>query len=114
MLLTSDIEALSEWSLIRRQRDKLHADVLTVPHHGSRTSSTPEFIAAVGARAAIFPVGYRNRFGHPKADVVERYRSSGSELRRTDTEGALTVALTAGDLSIVSERVRRHRYWHGR
>ncbi|MCX7174111.1 MAG: DNA internalization-related competence protein ComEC/Rec2 [Proteobacteria bacterium] len=117
-LLTSDIEALSEQVLLAHYGGapggKLHAEVLIVPHHGSRTSSTSEFIAAVGARDAIFPVGYRNTFGHPRPDVVERYRLSGATLRRTDLEGALTVRLTPSGPRIVAEREERRRYWHGR
>ncbi|MDO8933406.1 MAG: DNA internalization-related competence protein ComEC/Rec2 [Rhodocyclaceae bacterium] len=114
MLLTADIEAVDEAALLARHGNELHADVLTVPHHGSRTSSTAEFIVAVGARTAIFPVGYRNRFGHPKEDVVERYRASGAALRRTDAEGALTVMLGAGEVEVAGERAGRKRYWHGR
>ncbi|MFA6310672.1 MAG: DNA internalization-related competence protein ComEC/Rec2 [Sterolibacterium sp.] len=118
VLLTADIEALSERALLARYGAEpggpLRSDVLVVPHHGSRNSSTPEFIAAVGARQAIFPVGYRNSFGHPRADVVERYRLSGASLRRTDLEGALTVRLAAAGPRIVTERDERRRYWHGR
>ena len=91
MLLTSDIEARDEAALLQRDAAALKADVLLVPHHGSRTSSTPEFIAAVGASDVMIPVGYRNRFGHPKADVVARYEATGSRLWRTDRDGALRV-----------------------
>ena len=112
MLLTSDVEAVDELALLARHRPDLRADVLTVPHHGSRTSSTPQFIAAVGAATAIFPVGYRNRFGHPKEDIVARY--GGYDLRRTDSEGALRVELRQPGIRIASEREERRRYWHGR
>lgn len=114
MLLTSDIEASGEAALLAGDGDALRADVLTVPHHGSRTSSTPEFVAAVGAGTAIFPVGYRNRFGHPKDDVVDRYRASGADLRRTDLEGAVRVTLGAGGVRVDGQRAMRPRYWHGR
>ncbi|HEX8989901.1 MAG TPA: DNA internalization-related competence protein ComEC/Rec2, partial [Rhodocyclaceae bacterium] len=114
MLLSSDIEALSESAVLSRHPGGLRAEVITAPHHGSRTSSSPEFVAATGAQAAIFPVGYRNRFGHPKEDVVERYRAAGAALRRTDLEGALTVRLSPGNIRIESERERGRRYWHGR
>jgi competence protein ComEC len=114
MLLTSDIEAAGETSLLAGRRRDLHADVLTVPHHGSRTSSTADFIAAVGAGTAIFPVGYRNRFGHPKDEIVERYRAGGAALRRTDREGALRVTLGAGGATVDAERAMRPRYWHAR
>ena len=114
VLLTSDIEALSEQALLARHADQLRADVLIAPHHGSRTSSTPGFIAAVGAPQVIFPVGYRNRFGHPRPDVVERYRQSGAQMHRTDLEGALTVSLAAPAARILAERNERRRYWQGR
>ncbi|MGE5465955.1 MAG: ComEC/Rec2 family competence protein, partial [Ignavibacteria bacterium] len=113
MLLTSDIEALSEMAILARHREDLKADVLTVPHHGSRTSSSTDFISATGARTAIFPVGYRNRFGHPKEDVVERYRATGATLWRTDRDGALTVTLSQAGVRVTAERERRRRYWHG-
>jgi len=117
-LLTSDIEALSERALLARygaeMGGELRSEVLIAPHHGSRTSSTPEFIAAVGAREVIFPVGYRNSFRHPRPDVVERYRRSGASLHRTDLEGALTLSLAAPGQRLVAEREVRRRYWHGR
>jgi len=111
LLLTSDIEARAESALTARHRERLQADVLLVPHHGSRTSSTPEFVAAVGAKEAIFPVGYRNRFGHPKAEVVARY--DGARQWRSDRDGALSVRLGAAGVTIAAERAERRRYWHG-
>jgi len=112
VLLTADIEAHSEQELLQRQPDALRAEVLVVPHHGSRTSSTAAFIAAVQPRWALFPVGYRNRFGHPKDDVVERYRSAGARLARTDAEGALKVRLEGGAVSVQGYRSEARRYWH--
>ena len=114
MLLTSDIEARDEAALLLRDPGKLAADVLLVPHHGSRTSSTPEFIAAVGAQHALIPVGYRNRFGHPKADVVERHEVSGARLWRTDRDGALRVVMAGDELTVSAWRDERRRYWQAR
>jgi competence protein ComEC len=111
MLLTSDIEARDEMALLARYPDGLAADVLLVPHHGSRTSSTPDFIAAVSARQAIIPVGYRNRFGHPKADVVERYETAGIGLWRTDRDGAVSVRLGGDGVALAAWRQERRRYW---
>jgi len=111
LLLTSDIEARAEAALLARGRERLAAEVLLVPHHGSRTSSTPEFVAAVGAQEAIFPVGYRNRFGHPKAEVVARYE--GVRQWRSDRDGAVSVQLGRGGINIEAERATRRRYWHG-
>jgi competence protein ComEC len=112
VLLTGDIEARSEQELLARVPGELRADVLVVPHHGSRTSSTHEFIAAVRPRWAVFTVGYRNRLGHPKEDVVERYRSSGAQMLRTDTAGAVLVRLDDEGISVRPYRELRRRYWY--
>ena len=112
MLLTGDIEKPAEAELLKRDASALAADVLLVPHHGSRTSSSAEFLAAVGARAAVIPAGYRNRFGHPNADVLERFSVLKTEIFRTDRGGAITVRLGAGELQILGERRHRRRYWH--
>jgi competence protein ComEC len=109
MLLTGDIEARSEAQLVARDREKLRADVLLVPHHGSRTSSTPGFLAAVGAMRAVIPVGYRNRFHHPHPAVLERY--SNVALYRTDRDGALTVGYSAAGIHVSSARRLQPRYW---
>jgi competence protein ComEC len=113
MLLTSDIEADQESALVAQRPDALRTDVLTVPHHGSKTSSTAEFVAATGARDAIIPVGYRSRFGHPRPEVVARWEASGAGLHRTDRDGAVSVFLAPAGVSITHERERRRRYWHG-
>src|SRR5262249_50708122 len=89
-LLTGDIEARTEADLVRRDSAALRAQLLVVPHHGSRTSSTSAFIAAVAPRVAVFTPGYRNRFGHPRSEIVERYAAAGVPTYRTDYEGALT------------------------
>ena len=67
----------------------MKADVLLVPHHGSRTSSSEAFIAAVAPRWAIVPAGYRNRFGHPAREVLARYEGAGVRVLRTDLDGAV-------------------------
>jgi competence protein ComEC len=112
VLLTGDIEARSEQELLVRAAQALRADVLVVPHQGSRSSSTEDFIAAVRARWAVFPAGYRNRFGHPNQEVVERYRASGAQLLRTDGAGAVLVRLENGGISVRPYRETRRRYWY--
>ena len=110
VLLTSDIEAVDEQALLARSPDLLRSDILVAPHHGSRTSSTQAFIAAVGAREVIFPVGYRNRYAHPRPDVVERY--AGSRLWRTDRDGEMRIVLGV-KMSLSAYRQEYKRYWHG-
>jgi competence protein ComEC len=112
-LLAGDIEAVSELDLLIERRDALAAHLLLVPHHGSRTSSTQSFVEAVAPRHAVFSVGHRNRFGHPREDVVARYRDVGATLYRTDRSGALTFSFTPpGPGPPQAERVRVARYWH--
>ena len=112
MLLTGDIERPAEAELLNRAPGVLAADVLLVPHHGSRTSSSAEFLAAVRPSIAVVPVGYRNRFGHPNAEVMDRYSSMNCRIFRTDREGAITVELSEGGLGFMGERRQRRRYWH--
>jgi competence protein ComEC len=113
-LLPADIERLSENELLARMPDALAANVMVVPHHGSRTSSSEAFIHAVHPATAIFTVGYRNRFGHPKEDVVERYLARGIETWRSDTSGALDLHFAAGGIALQSQRQFRQRYWQAR
>ncbi len=112
VLLTGDIERAAEHELLRRAPGLLPAEVLVVPHHGSATSSAPEFVQQVAPRYAVFTVGYRNRFGHPREDVLARYREAGSELLRTDAAGAIRLRLEPGNLQVDAERDRARRYWH--
>lgn len=112
-LIPADIERRSEQALLETIPAALRADVLIAPHHGSRTSSTAEFVQAVAPRAVIFPVGYRNRFKHPHPEVVARYQQLGSALYRTDDGGAISFALQEGKPMVVSRyRDRYVRYWH--
>ncbi len=92
--------------------DDLKTDVLLVPHHGSATSSSAEFIAATRPQLALVSAGYRNRFRHPRAEVVERWRQAGAQVLRTDEEGALQVQFSPGGLHWQRQRSVQRRYWH--
>jgi competence protein ComEC len=123
VLLTGDIEAPQEAALVAAQAGAqaaaqsaggaaaLRSRLLLVPHHGSRTSSTPAFIEAVAPELALAQAAYRSRFGHPAADIVARYESRGIALLRSDRCGALTVH---ADGTTRCERVAARRYWHHR
>ncbi len=93
-LLTGDIEAAAEAELVRGTKAGmvLAAAVLKVPHHGSRGSSSAEFVAAVGPVVAVASAGARNPFGHPHPDVLRRYREAGALVLRTDREGTTFVS----------------------
>lgn len=89
-LLTGDIERDVESKLVA-ENASLASDVLKVPHHGSKTSSTQPFLETVQPKLALVSVGQYNPFGHPAPSVVERYKQDGVRLLRTDRDGALTV-----------------------
>ena len=114
LLLPADIEAKSERELLARDASALRADVLIVPHHGSRTSSTAEFVAAVQPSVAVFSVGYHNRFKHPRPEVVERYRALQTRLMQSDEEGAIEMTVRSrGAMEITAYRKHNPRYWRG-
>ncbi len=113
LLLAGDIEVAAESTLLQANIHKLASDVLIAPHHGSKTSSTPEFLAAVAAKHAIFTVGYLNRFKHPKPLIAERYEKSGALLYRSDYHGALQIDFTHNNsIKIEAWRQSQPRYWH--
>lgn len=115
-LLAGDIERPAEAELVAREADRLRAQVLLVPHHGSRTSSTPAFVAAVAPSFALVSAGWRNRFRQPAPEVVARYRAQGAAVLRTDHHGALRATLPAGAAASpgVQPLVPRARYWSDR
>jgi competence protein ComEC len=102
-LLTGDIEREGELTLLRRPA-AVRAQVLKVPHHGSRTSSSSVFLAAVRPEVALVSVGYQNRFHHPHPEVVGRYRTLGVRLFRTDLEGAIHVEMTREGVRVRGQR----------
>lgn len=110
-LITGDIEAAQEAALLRRAGPALRSEVLLVPHHGSRTSSTPAFVDAVQPRVAVVQAAYRSRFGHPAPEVLARYERRGIALVRSDRCGAWTLS---ADGQASCARLGGRRYWHHR
>jgi competence protein ComEC len=92
VLLTGDIERRAEAELVERGH-LARADIVLVPHHGSRTSSTPALVSATQPRWALVPSGHRNRWGFPKPDVVERWQSVGAEVLVGSATGAIDFEL---------------------
>jgi len=112
-LFTGDIERRGERTLLALQAPALASDLLVAPHHGSNSSSSPPFVAAVAPKLVLFPVGYRNRWGFPKPEVLERYRKEGATLADTVQDGAICVRFRPGDTPAVVMRWRRDaaRLW---
>lgn len=112
ILIPADIERLGEMSLLERLPIQLKSDILIAPHHGSATSSMPAFLAAVQPHWVVIAVGHRNRFGHPKPEVVRRYFDGGAQVLRTDRDGAVQIRLGESGSRFVNARESRRRYWH--
>ena len=114
LLLPADIEQGSEMELLRMHPEALHADVLVAPHHGSGTSSSIPFLARVAPSLIVIPVGYRNRFGHPKPEVLARYEAIGSRVLRSDRDGAVMLRFGAQGFLAEGYRASYRRYWQDR
>ncbi|MBI4655100.1 MAG: DNA internalization-related competence protein ComEC/Rec2 [Nitrospirae bacterium] len=105
-LFTGDIEMEAEENLVYLGK-WLKSDIIKVPHHGGRTSSTAEFIKTVNPKIAVISAGKNNPFNHPHEETIKRYGSSGVRLLRTDTDGAVRVVFKEGAYEIKT-------YWDSR
>ena len=113
VLLAGDIEREVENNLVSLNDGSLKSDVLIVPHHGSKTSSSNGFIDAVAPQVAIFTMGYRNRFGHPKSEVLERYKARNIQTYRSDKDGAVLVKFASDNrFHILAWRHEASHYWY--
>ena len=109
VLLTGDIERAQEEWLVTRHGAMLRSDVLLVPHHGSKTSSSDRFLDTVVPREAVVQAGYRNRFGHPASEVVSRLRERGIAVVQSASCGAWR---STGPGQGACEREVARRYWY--
>jgi len=105
LLFTGDVESAGERAMLEGRRD-FRATIIKVPHHGSATSSTAAFIAAVHPEAAVISDGYLNNFHFPADAVVARYVEAGATLMRTDLDGAVMVAATPDRMTVQTFRTR--------
>ena len=96
ILLTGDIESAAE-----RELAGIEADIVKVAHHGSRTSSTQEFVDRSGAKIAVIPVGRTSQHGHPHPEVVERWKAAGAEVITTGSRGTVTVSTDGNDVKLI-------------
>lgn len=112
VLLTGDIEARAERVLVANYGDGLKSDVLVLGHHGSRTSSTADFLSAVSPKVGVASAGYRNRHGHPALEVVERLAGRGISLERTDRSGTIVFRINHTGYKLLRYRHILNRYWH--
>lgn len=111
ILMSGDVERDAERLLVQRHGDALKSDILVVPHHGSKTSSTQAFVEHADPAYALFPTGYRNRFGFPHQAVVERWRQAGAKQINTTETGAVQFQLEAGQ-SVHEPMLHRKNHQH--
>ncbi len=109
-LLTADIEKKAERYLIKKYGNRLKSDVLLVPHHGSKSSSTIEFLQQVKPKIAIVSSGYKNRFKHPALEVINRYKKLNIKLFSTNCSGEIKINLAT--LAINQYRIDNKKYYH--
>ena len=107
LLIAGDVERVAEAQMLAAAT-VARVDAIVVPHHGSRTSSTPAFVAATRPRWAIYAAGHRNRWKFPKPEVVARWEGVGAAGLRTSTSGATTLQLGADRPLVPEEWRRRH------
>ena len=114
VLLPGDIERAAERRLLRERADVLAADVLLTPHHGSKSSSTPQFVEAVKPQIAIHAAGWRSHYRHPRPEIVERYAEIGADQYTTGVGGAIRVWRdpVSGQLRVEAWRERAARWWN--
>lgn len=112
VLIPGDIGEVIEGRLIREQVDRLDVDVLIAGHHGSAGSSSAAFLAAVSPARVLYSAGYRNRFGFPRPQVVERVRAVGAEQLNSADLGAIEVRFVPGiEPATLGERARSRHWW---
>ena len=102
VLFTGDIEKETELRLTTKYKSLLQSQILKVPHHGSKSSSTQEFLEQVAPEIAVCSLGRNNRFGHPHKSIVERYSEKQIDFWRTDKNGAITVNSNGYNVKIKS------------
>lgn len=110
VLLPGDVEAAAEAELVARGAD-LRAEVLVAPHHGSASSSSAAFVAAVAPSVVVHAAGHRNRWGFPRREVVARYQDAGARQWVTGRDGAVTVLLQPGKPPSVHAAREERRAW---
>ena len=114
ILLTGDIQGKAERLIIKNTKELLASEVITMPHHGSKTSSTQPFIEAVSPSLSLISAGYRNRFGHPKQDILDRYQALSVQVLDTINTGEIEVDFPEDSSSIVVRQYRQmqRRFWN--
>ncbi len=113
VLLTGDIERKAERRLLNTQTAALRADIIVVPHHGSQTSSSEDFIDKIQPEIALFPVGYRNRYHFPAKEIMKRYHQRQIETHHSFACGTMSFLVSQESIrTVLMNRPENLRLWH--
>ena len=113
VLFTGDIEEEAEENLVYLGK-WLESDIIKVPHHGGRTSSSAEFLKWVSPQIAVVSAGRNNPFNHPHEETIERYKNAGVRFLRTDKDGAITITSKDSSYEVKTywdSRLKRVNKW---
>jgi len=117
-LIAGDIERKAERQMLKRVPQKLAADILLVPHHGSNTSSSPAWLHKVNPQLAIVSAGYKNRFSHPTKKILARYQSHNIDMLNTAEAGMIKLKFAAPNekpaIAVKQQRKVSTHYWNHR
>ena len=112
MLFTGDISQKTEKLLVKRDPSRLKSDVLVIPHHGSKTSSSLEFITAVNPKYAVVSAGYMNMYGHPKSTVLEQYLVKNITVLNTIEHGTIDFMFKPETIEHNCYRILNWNFWN--
>ncbi|HOK40248.1 MAG TPA: MBL fold metallo-hydrolase [bacterium] len=108
-IFTGDVETEGEHYLLNHTIHNIEADIIKVPHHGSITSSTDDFINAVKPKVGVISIGYRNYFNHPSAKTIKRYKEIGTKIYRTDYNGHILIKTDGDSFSVIYQLKDRYK-----
>lgn len=111
ILLTGDIEQEAEQRLLQRSKALLAADIVVAPHHGSKTSSTEDFVKSIHPHYVLYATGYVNRYYFPHASVIDNYRKVGAVQLNTVDTGAILMQVAEGRIQVKKYREESRKYW---
>ena len=105
-MFTGDAESASEKAILKKYGKQMESAVLKASHHGSKTSSSNDFLKKVEPKTVLISVGAGNDYGHPHQNVMKRYQKQGAEIYRTDKDGTITIVSDGKSYTVKKEKAK--------